>query len=47
VKDVPELELKSKSGKYRGKISMRISIPSNPKVLGNAKKVKKHEFHDF
>lgn len=38
VKDVPELELKSKSGKYRGKISMRISIPSNPKVLGNAKK---------
>ena len=39
VKDVPELELKSKSGKYRGKISMRVSIPSNPKVLGNAKKV--------
>jgi len=38
VKDVPELELKSKSGKYRGKLSMRVSIPSNPKVLGNAKK---------
>ncbi|CAG5109957.1 Oidioi.mRNA.OKI2018_I69.chr2.g4422.t2.cds [Oikopleura dioica] len=38
VKDVPDLELKSKSGKYRGKISMRVSIPPNPKVLGNAKK---------